>query len=95
MPHLNGVYRQRYSHRHLKVGHLIQGRFRGGLVDHDEQPKDWAWSSYRAHVRLAATPPWLRCEDLQATEDCSTCAGARRRLALRPVCSARPRGPSV
>jgi len=32
-----------------------------GLVDGAEE---WAWSSYRAHVRAAATPPWLDSDGL-------------------------------
>ena len=35
MRHLNGVYTQRYNHRHQKVGHLFQGRFKAVLVDDD------------------------------------------------------------
>ena len=33
MQQLNGVYTQIYNRRHLKVGHLLQGRFKGILVD--------------------------------------------------------------
>ncbi|MET0216715.1 MAG: transposase [Burkholderiales bacterium] len=32
-----------------------------GLVD---AAQDWPWSSYRAHVRSAATPPWLDSDGL-------------------------------
>jgi len=35
MRHLNGVYTQAYNHRHRKVGHLFQGRFKAILVDRD------------------------------------------------------------
>jgi putative transposase len=33
MQHINGVYTQAYNRRHMKVGHLFQGRFKGILVD--------------------------------------------------------------
>ncbi len=33
MQHINGVYTQAYNRRHIKVGHLFQGRFKGILVD--------------------------------------------------------------
>ena len=33
MQQLNGVYTQAYNRRHGKVGHLLQGRFKGILVD--------------------------------------------------------------
>jgi putative transposase len=29
-----------------------------------EAPEQWPWSSFRAHVRLAATPPWLDSDGL-------------------------------
>ena len=35
MRHLNGVYTQAYNHRHRKVGHMFQGRFKAILVDRD------------------------------------------------------------
>lgn len=35
MQQLNGVYTQAYNRRHGKVGHLLQGRFKGILVDED------------------------------------------------------------
>lgn len=35
MRQLNGVYTQVYNHRHGKVGHLFQGRFKAILVDAD------------------------------------------------------------
>jgi REP element-mobilizing transposase RayT len=35
MQQLNGVYTQAYNRRHKKVGHLLQGRFKGILVDQD------------------------------------------------------------
>ncbi len=35
MRQLNGVYAQRFHHRHDSVGHLFQGRFRSILVDRD------------------------------------------------------------
>lgn len=33
MRHLNGVYTQRFNHRHERVGHVFQGRFKAILVD--------------------------------------------------------------
>lgn len=33
MRQINGVYTQYYNHRHAKVGHLFQGRFKSILVD--------------------------------------------------------------
>ncbi len=33
MQQINGVYTQAYNRRHMKVGHLFQGRFKGILVD--------------------------------------------------------------
>lgn len=36
---------------------------RAGMVGH---PRDWPWSSYRAHCRLAASPPWLDTDGLHA-----------------------------
>lgn len=79
MRHINGVYTQIYNRRHLKVGHLFQGRFKAIVVDRDayflevcryvdlnpvrakmvNHPKDWPWSSYRAHTREVAAPVWL------------------------------------
>ena len=35
MRHVNGVYTQRFNHRHGVVGHLFQGRFKAILVDRD------------------------------------------------------------
>lgn len=35
MRQINGVYTQAYNRRHNKVGHLLQGRFKGILVDQD------------------------------------------------------------
>lgn len=32
---INGVYTQYYNHRHAKVGHLFQGRFKGIVVDEE------------------------------------------------------------
>jgi len=32
MRHLNGVYTQRFNHRHKRVGHVFQGRFKALLV---------------------------------------------------------------
>jgi len=33
MRHVNGVYTQTFNHRHTKVGHVFQGRFKAILVD--------------------------------------------------------------
>lgn len=86
MRHLNGVYTQAFNRRHLKVGHLFQGRFKGILVDSDaylmslcryvelnpvranmvQSVADWPWSSFRAHVGQACSPPWLDDKTLQA-----------------------------
>ena len=35
MRHLNGVYTQRFNRRHKRVGHILQGRFKSVLVEHD------------------------------------------------------------
>jgi REP element-mobilizing transposase RayT len=35
MRQLNGVYTQRFNRRHLRVGHLFQGRFKAIVVDRD------------------------------------------------------------
>lgn len=35
MRQLNGVYTQRFNHRHRRVGHLFQGRFKAILVEKD------------------------------------------------------------
>jgi putative transposase len=35
MRQLNGLYTQRYNHRHDQVGHVFQGRFKAILVDRD------------------------------------------------------------
>jgi putative transposase len=35
MRHVNGVYTQKFNHRHGQVGHLFQGRFKSILVDRD------------------------------------------------------------
>ena len=35
MRHLNGVYTQRFNHRHGKVGHVFQGRFHAVLIDRE------------------------------------------------------------
>ena len=35
MRQLNGIYTQRYNHRHGRVGHLFQGRFKSILVERD------------------------------------------------------------
>ena len=35
MRHINGVYTQSFNRRHLKVGHLFQGRFKAILIDRD------------------------------------------------------------
>ncbi len=35
MRQLNGVYTQRFNHRHQRVGHLFQGRFKAILIERD------------------------------------------------------------
>jgi REP element-mobilizing transposase RayT len=35
MRHVNGVYTQAFNRRHAKTGHLLQGRFKGVLVDRE------------------------------------------------------------
>jgi len=35
MRHLNGVYTQRFNHRHHRVGHIFQGRYKAVLVERD------------------------------------------------------------
>lgn len=35
MRELNGVYAQRFNHRHSRVGHVFQGRFKGILVERE------------------------------------------------------------
>ena len=35
MRHLNGVYTQWFNRRHIKVGHLLQGRFKAIVIDKD------------------------------------------------------------
>ncbi len=35
MRHVNGVYTQRFNHRHGKTGHVFQGRFKAILVDRE------------------------------------------------------------
>jgi REP element-mobilizing transposase RayT len=35
MRQLNGVYSQRFNRRHLRVGHLFQGRYFAGLIEED------------------------------------------------------------
>jgi hypothetical protein len=35
MRQLNGVYSQSFNRRHVRVGHLFQGRFFGGLIQED------------------------------------------------------------
>lgn len=30
---LNGIYTQKFNHRHRQVGHVFQGRFKGILVE--------------------------------------------------------------
>jgi REP element-mobilizing transposase RayT len=35
MRQLNGVYTQQFNRRHRLVGHLLQGRFKGILVERD------------------------------------------------------------
>lgn len=35
MRHLNGVYTQRANHRHRRVGHVFQGRYKAVLVDRE------------------------------------------------------------
>ena len=35
MRHINGVYTQAFNQRHGKAGHLLQGRFKGILVDRE------------------------------------------------------------
>jgi len=36
MRHLNGVYAQWFNHRHRRVGHLFQGRYKAVLVQRDK-----------------------------------------------------------
>jgi putative transposase len=35
MRHINGVYTQSFNRRHEQTGHLLQGRFKGVLIDRD------------------------------------------------------------
>src|SRR5947199_3621508 len=35
MRRLNGVYTQRFNRRHTRVGHLLQGRFKGIVVERE------------------------------------------------------------
>ena len=48
-------------------------------------PGDWPWSSYRAHVGDAATPPWLDTDGLHGylLQEPATTAADRRRAARR------------
>jgi putative transposase len=95
MRQLNGLYTQRFNHRHGQRGHVLQGRFKSILVDRDpyllelvryvvlnpvragavEHPGDWEWSSYRALVGEASSPPFL------TTNWILSHFGARRRQA--------------
>lgn len=86
MRQLNGIYTQRFNRRHVRVGHVFQGRYKAILVERDShllelaryvvlnpvragmvaRAEDWPWSSYRACVHLAPSPPWLDCRALLA-----------------------------
>jgi putative transposase len=37
MRHLNGVYTQRFNHRHGRVGHVYQGRYKAIVVQKERQ----------------------------------------------------------
>ena len=59
----NGVYTQAFNHRHAKVGHLFQGRFKAILVDRDacllEVCRYVELNPVRAHmVDVPAQWPW-------------------------------------
>ena len=38
MQYLNGLYAQRFNHRHGRSGHLFQGRFHAGLLENTAHP---------------------------------------------------------
>ena len=78
MRQLNGMVTQASNRRHQRTGHLIQGRFKGILMDKDsylfvlnpvragmvKHPGKYPWSSYRAMVGEVPTPRWLASDVL-------------------------------
>jgi putative transposase len=66
MHRLNAVYSQKFNRRHDRVGHLLQGRFKGILVEKEhhllELVRYVVLNPVRAGlVRLAADWPWSNC----------------------------------
>jgi putative transposase len=63
MRHLNGVYTQSFKHRHGRVGHVFQGRYKAILVERDSYLMELARYVVRNPVRayLVSEPgawPW-------------------------------------
>jgi REP element-mobilizing transposase RayT len=63
MRHLNGVYSQRFNHRHERVGHLFQGRFHAVLVEREAHLFELARYVVLNPVRAGLVPdptdyPW-------------------------------------
>jgi len=69
MRRLNGGYSQHFNRRHERVGHLLQGRFNGILVEHDSHLLELARYVVLNPVRagMAVAPEDYRWSSLRVT----------------------------
>lgn len=75
MRHLNGVYTQKFNARHERVGHLLQGRFKGILVEKESYLLELSRYIVLNPVRakMAADPaeyPWSSFRSTIGIEPC-------------------------
>jgi hypothetical protein len=75
MRHLNGVYTQRFNRWHGRVGHILQGRFKGILVERESHMLELARYVVQNPVRAGIVPspedyPW---SSLRATLGLAPC----------------------
>ena len=85
MRQLNGIYTQRHNHRHTRVGHVFQGRYKAILVERDSHLLELARYVVLNPVRagLCATAeahPWSSYCATAGLTDCPTWLAAERLL---------------
>jgi len=77
MRHLNGVYTQAFNRRHMRVGHVLQGRFKSIVVEKESHLLELAryvvLNPVRAKiVRSAKDWPWLSYRSAAGMTDASS-----------------------
>ncbi len=80
MRHLNGVYTQAFNRRHMRVGHVLQGRFKSILVEKESHLLELAryvvLNPVRAKmVRSAKDWPWSSYRAMAGLEEAPSFLG--------------------